>query len=338
MAGDVDVGQAGVHHLGAQAVEAVDHLVHAVLVAGDGVGADDDHVAVADLEPLVLPRGHEGQGRHGLALGAGGDHAHPPGVVVADALDVDQGGVGDVSRPIWRARATFLAIDRPRVATTRPLAMAASAICWTRWMWLAKQAVMTRLSVCSANRLRRTLPTDRLAGGVARLLGVGGVGEQQPDAGPAARAPMRARSVHAPVDRREVDLEVARVQDHALGGVEGGGEAVGHRVGDGDELAVEGTDPPPLAVGHRDELGAVEEAGLLDAVAGQAQGELRAVDRERQVAQQVRQRAHVVLVAVGDDATLDPVGVLPQPGEVGQHQVDAGHLGVGEHQAAVEDA
>ena len=41
----------------------------------------------------------------------------------------------------------------------------------------------------------------------------------------------------AAVDRREVELQVARVQDHALRRVEGGGEAVGHRVGDGDELA-----------------------------------------------------------------------------------------------------
>ena len=44
----------------------------------------------------------------------------------------------------------------------------------------------------------------------------------------------------------------------------------------------------------------------------------------------------VVLVAVGDDAPLDAVGVLAQPREVGQHEVDAEHVGVGEHQPAVE--
>ncbi len=141
----------------------------------------------------------------------------------------------------------------------------------------------------------------------------------------------------AAVDRREVELEVAGVEDHALRGVEGGGEAVGHRVGDGDELHVEGPDPAPLAVGDRDELGAVEQAGLLDAVAGQAEGERRAVDRERQLAQQVRQAADVVLVAVGGDAADDAVGVLAQVGEVGQHQVDAEHVEVGEHEPAVEE-
>ncbi len=48
------------------------------------------------------------------------------------------------SSPISRARRTFFFIDMPMVATTRSKAMAASAICWTRWMWLAKQVVMIR--------------------------------------------------------------------------------------------------------------------------------------------------------------------------------------------------
>ena len=34
---------------------------------------------------------------------------------------------------------------------------------------------------------------------------------------------------------------------------------------------------------------------------------------------------------------LDPVGVLAQVGEVGQDEVDAGHVGVGEHDPAVDD-
>ena len=33
---------------------------------------------------------------------------------------------------------------------------------------------------------------------------------------------------------------------------------------------------------------------------------------------------------------IDPVGVLPQPGEVREDEVDAEHLELGEHQAAVE--
>ena len=49
-----------------------------------------------------------------------------------------------LSSPISRASRTFFFIDRPMVATMRSNAMAASAICCTRWMWLAKQVVMMR--------------------------------------------------------------------------------------------------------------------------------------------------------------------------------------------------
>ena len=55
----------------------------------------------------------------------------------------------------------------------------------------------------------------------------------------------------AAVDRREVELPVAGVQDHALRRVERGGEAVRHRVGDGDELDVERADLAALAVDAR---------------------------------------------------------------------------------------
>ena len=59
---------------------------------------------------------------------------------------------GMVSRPISRARRTFFFIDSPRVATLRPKAMAASAICCTRCTWLAKHAMTTRRPSCSWNR------------------------------------------------------------------------------------------------------------------------------------------------------------------------------------------
>ena len=113
--------------------------------------------------------------------------------------------------------------------------------------------------------------------------------------------------------------------------------ACGHAVGDRDELDVERADGDALAVEHRAQLGATEQAGLLDAVAGEPERERRAVDRHADLAQQVLQRADVVLVAVGGDDGDDPRGVLAQVREVGQHEVDAVHVGVGEHQPAVDE-
>ena len=105
----------------------------------------------------------------------------------------------------------------------------------------------------------------------------------------------------------------------------------------GTNSTVERPDAPALAVGHGDQLGAVEHPGLLDAVAGEAERQRRAVDRDGDVAQQVGEPAGVVLVGVGEHDALDPVGVLAQVGEVGQDEVDAGHVGVGEHEPAVDD-
>ena len=92
-----------------------------------------------------------------------------------------------------------------------------------------------------------------------------------------------------------------------------------------------------LAVGTGLQLGAPEQAGLLDAVAGQPERQRRAVDRHAELAQEVLQAADVVLVAVRGDDGDDPIGVLAQVREVGQHEVDAVHVRVGEHQPAVDE-
>jgi len=45
----------------------------------------------------------------------------------------------------------------------------------------------------------------------------------------------------------------------------------------------------------------------------------------------------VVFVAVGEHDAVDALGVLVEVGEVRQHEVHAGHVGLGEHDPAVED-
>ncbi len=45
----------------------------------------------------------------------------------------------------------------------------------------------------------------------------------------------------------------------------------------------------------------------------------------------------MVLVAVGEDDAVDPVLAVVQVGEFGQYEIHARHVGVGEHDSAVED-
>ena len=80
------------------------------------------------------------------------------------------------------------------------------------------------------------------------------------------------------------------------------------------------------------------ELVLLDLVAEQAAGQGAGVDRHAgELGQHVRQRADVVLVGVGDEERLDLGAVLLEVGDVGDDEVDAEHLLVGEHQPAVDD-
>ncbi len=139
---------------------------------------------------------------------------------------------------------------------------------------------MMRLS-----RMRREQPGQdgadlALAIRGALLLCVRRIGQEQLDPRPIGQRPDAGQVGGPPVDRGQVDLEVARMQDDSLRRVKGGGEPVGDRVGDRDELDVEGPDLASLAVVHRDELRPPQQARLLDAVAGQAETELGAVDRK----------------------------------------------------------
>jgi len=70
---------------------------------------------------------------------------------------------------------------------------------------------------------------------------------------------------------------------------------------------------------------------ILPAERGGAVG----VAAPRELAQDERQRADVVLVAVGQDDRLDVLRAFAQVGEVGQHQIDADHVRRREAQARV---
>ena len=133
---------------------------------------------------------------------------------------------------------------------------------------------MKRLSACSRNSARITAPTvdsDGVNPGRSALV------ESESSSAHTAVAPRQLaeqREVGAPaVDRGQVELEVAGVDDRADGREERDREAVRHRVRDRDELAVDRADAPALTVGDLDELGAVEHPRLFDAVAGEGERE-----------------------------------------------------------------
>ena len=242
---DVDRLGPRVDDLGAPAVQVVDDLAHRPLVARDRVGADDHDVVLADAQPLVLARGHERQGRHGLALRAGRDHAHLARGQAVHVLDVDLHAVGDADDAQPRAELDVLAhgpAERGHLAAVghggiddllHPVHVAGEAGHDDALAGLGGEDPAQR----HADRGFRF--------GKAGLLRVGGVRQEEADALGLGELP-HACHVGAPaVDRLQVELEVARVQDHALRGVERDGHRLGHRVRDRDELDVAGRRSSP---------------------------------------------------------------------------------------------
>ena len=143
-------------------------------------------------------------------------------------------------------------------------------------------------------------------------------------------------SVSQAVQRQLVHLEVAGVQDEARRGADGNREGVRDRVVDREKLQVERADLLPGAFGDlaRDGGYAVLGQLALDQRQGQPGPDQRDVGA---FAQQVRQRADVVLVRVGQDHRVDQVEAALEVTEVGQDQVDARLVRFGEQDAAVDD-
>jgi hypothetical protein len=105
----------------------------------------------------------------------------------------------------------------------------------------------------------------------------------------------------------------------------------------GNELNIEGPNASTLVVFHRNHFGFPKQPCFFNAVACKTKRYLRAINRERHFAKQKLQATYVVFVTMRCNACFNAVSVFTQPREVGQYQVDAVHVGVWEHEPAVNE-
>ena len=88
---------------------------------------------------------------------------------------------------------------------------------------------------------------------------------------------------------------------------------------------------------HRHESAGRVEAVLVELGLHERQRQRRAVNRTVDERQHVGHRPDVILVAVRQDQRLDLAAARLEIGQVGDDQVDAGQIGLGEHRAGVDD-
>ena len=170
---------------------------------------------------------------------------------------------------------------------------------------------------------------------VARALGICGVRHKSKD----ASAPQLAEAGKVDdlaVDRGVIHLEIAGVYDDTGRSVYSHSHRIGDRVVDLDEFNCHTAHFHGLFGLHYIEADLSGQALLLELGLDKADSQSRGINGDVHPFQQVSQTADVVLMAVGDDDATDLVGIALDVGKIGDNDVNAGHIGVGEGKSAVQ--
>ncbi len=113
--------------------------------------------------------------------------------------------------------------------------------------------------------------------------------------------------------------------------------AIRNTVGDVKELDLERPDREPISAAHRVKGHSIEQVMPLQLDLGHAARQLRRIDRCVDLGHEVAQGADVILVPVCQEDGPDLILLVQQVSEIGDHQVDAQHVALWEHQPAVDD-
>ena len=192
-----------------------------------------------------------------------------------------------------------------------------------RWTLEAKEATRIRAGA-HGDQLAEGLADEPFGAGHARALGIRRVAEEEVDAAIAElRQPADVGA--QPVDGRVVELVVAGVQDPAAGRVEHDRDRVRDRVRHADELRLERPELDRLAFGiGLAQLRRAQQAVLVELRLDQPERQPSRPDLlDARLAQQVRERADMVLVAVRQQHRAHRLVAVDEVREVGQDQVDA---------------
>ena len=334
VAGHMDFGELVADHIGALTVQFIDDVADGLFVAGDGGRRQNDPVAGLNLHLPVGRVGHAIQGRHILALGAGG---HNDQLFLGDGfdlVDVHHGFGGQLHIAQLRGhledvlhtaagKGNFSAIlvghgDQG----LEPVGVGGKSGDDDSLIAVFEQPV-------------KALGDHHFVGGVAAPFHVGGIAQQSQNTLLAQLA--EPAQINHTILGGGVDLEVAGHNHGADGRLDGKGHGVGNGVVDVDELhlKVAGLDGLPGLMG--DELALVQNLVLLQFQLHQAQRQAGTVDGGFDLLEHIGQGADVVLVAVGQENAADLVLVLDEVRHIGDHQIHAVHVALGKAHAAVHN-
>ena len=320
--------------LASRRIEVVDDAEDALLVAGNDARAEDDGVAGVDVGVLVVVDGGAAEGAHRFALRAADEDHQLLGRIVAHLAGIDDQALGnfDVAQVLRNLGALHHgAADDGHLAAMLAGQVEGDADAVDGRGEAGEEELLfgVRKDLVEAGN------DGALAGRVAGALNVGRVLQQ----GQHAALAVLGKGVQVKgvaVERREVDLEVAGVDDDADRGFDGQRNAVHQRVGDADRLDGEGADGEFFLGDDLDQRGLVEQVMLFKIALDVGQGELGGVDGNLELGEDPGQAADVVHVAVGEDDGADMRLVFNQVGDIGDNDIHAQQLRLREHQPGVD--
>ena len=190
-------------------------------------------------------------------------------------------------------------------------------------------------AVVFADQIDQALPDIRFRAGPALLEHVGRIADQRQDA--VIADPAQRRLVDRRADQRvRVELPVAGVEHGAQRRADQQGVRLRDRMGQAYEFDAERTDLEGRAGFDRGDPGVVLQIGFGQLALQHRGGETGGVDRALQPGPEMRHRADMILMGMGQDQAGQPVPALDDEFRVGRNHLDSGDRGIAERHAQID--
>src|ERR1044071_4461299 len=317
MAGNVNLRDLLVVHLRATPVKMIDQIGNRLLVAGNELRRKDYGVAGRYFDSLVIIQSDPVQHGQRLALAAGGKKCELIVRQVVPPLAFSH----EITRQMKIAqlrRDLAIANHAPPTQYHAP----ATALGNIDHLLDARDARGKSRDQHFAGALLHDLleigPDLALGRRVARALDVGRVGHQEQHAFFTVGGE-GLKVEHLAFHRRVVDLEIAGVNDRSDRRFDGEGQAIHQAVGDANAFDAKRRYLPRNPGGDLTHVRAILQIVFGQFVGQETESETGAEDRHVEVLQDIRQRANMVFVGVGEDDRFELVAALEQIAYVGNH-------------------
>ena len=332
VAGDMKTFALLVNHIGTLPVQLIDDPGDGFFVAGNGGGGDDDPVAGGHVYLLVGGECHPIQGRHILTLGAGG---HDDQLIFRNGFDGIQVYDGSllhlqIAQLLGNLQHIFHAPAGDSHLPAIPLGGGDHAL---DPVHIGGEGGDDDPLVAVSELPIQGFGHNIFAGGVALALHIGGIRQQSQN--PIVAQLSQPGQVHHAISGGGVDLKVTGHNDGAHRGLNGESYGIGNGVVHMDEFYGEASGLHHIAGLVGNEFHRIGQVVLFQLQLDKAVGHGSAMDGTVDLLHAVGNGTDVVLMAVGNEHTPQLLLVGHQIRKVGDHQIHAVHIVIGETDTAV---